>query len=115
MNVLLGPAALWTTLPTFIGVVWPLAMLVVPSRTVISGGIAVTAPETTNVKGFSTPSPLSASLFPNDIVSDPPDQTAPVFNVTVKVVVCPAVRLVRPGWPTVKCAVFGKRRGQVRV
>ena len=87
VKVLLGPAALWTALPRSIGVVWPLVMLVAPSRTVISGDSGVTLPDTMNVKGFSTPSPLSASLLPNEICSEP-DHTAPVFNVTVKVVDC---------------------------
>ena len=66
------------------------------------------------MKGFSTPSPLSASLLPNDICLGPPDHTAPVFNVTVKVVDSPAARLVLPGWPTVKCAVLANGVVKVR-
>ena len=69
----------------------------------------VTVPATTKVNGFSTPSPLSASVLPMEIVSEPV-QTAPVFNVTVKVVQfwvrATAGRTVRPGWPTVKCVVL---------
>ena len=64
------------TLPRLMGVVWPLVMFVVPSKTVISGGMPVTAPDTTNVKGFSTPSPLSASVLPNGnrLVSSRPNR-----------------------------------------
>ena len=96
VNVLLGPVMLWTALPTSNCFVLPLVISVAPSSTVISGGMGVTVPETTNVNGFSTPSPPSASVFMSAICSEP-DQTSWVFNVIVKVLVVPGGTFQRPG------------------